>query len=129
MDAGRYGKLVRCKVPEIIKQEGGISITEIVFGQDLLQKLLSTLWEEIAELDRAIQQGAVEKAQEAVVNAQELFQALYHATSVSEAVIERARHEKLAEQGGFLYEKDGTVCGTFLIEVQKPEGGRDGVGN
>lgn len=88
---------------------------------------MSTLWEEVAELDRAIQQDAAEKAQEAVVNAQELFRALYQATSVSETVIERARHEKLAEQGGFLYEKDNILCGAFLVEVQKPEGGRDRV--
>lgn len=93
-----YNKLVRDKIPTIIKESGRKCTFEILNDEDYESKLREKLKEEIEEYLAATIQG---ESLEELADVLEIIHALTetHGSSVQE--IERIRVEKAEERGGF----------------------------
>ncbi|WP_077618320.1 nucleoside triphosphate pyrophosphohydrolase [Bacillus sinesaloumensis] len=102
-----YNKLVRDKIPGIIKTTGKRFRTRKLSEQEYIIELRRKLLEEIAEYEEA---GTDEQALEELADVMEVIKSLaeFHGSSIDE--IERIREMKYVERGGFR-EK------VFLIDV------------
>ena len=77
-----YNKLVRDRIPEIIKAKGGTCKTRILSDEEYAQKLDQKLGEELADLLEVIYACAATQ-------------------NLSPADLERLRADKAAKRGGF----------------------------
>lgn len=104
MSTIRYNKLVRDKIPEIIKDSGKTCTVSTLSDQDYLNMLDAKLNEELAEYQES-------KSMEELADLLEVMQAVAFARGSSISEVEQIRKEKAAKRGGF--EKR-----ILLLEVQ-----------
>lgn len=90
----RYNKLVRDKIPEIIKQKGGNAITHIANNDEFWQKLLEKLNEEVAEFQK-------ENNPEELADILEVIYTLAAAKNITPEQLENMRKNKEKDRGGF----------------------------
>lgn len=96
------GKLVRDRIPEIIRQQGKTPEIVQISGEKLRQALKDKLVEEAEEVRQA------ENILEELADVQEVVDALIEAYGLDPAAVELARADKKAKRGGF-------TSGQFLI--------------
>lgn len=102
-----YNKLVRDKIPEIIKNTGKDFKTEILSNDRYIEELKTKLNEEITEYQETTTDT---NALEELADVLELMHALAGVHGASFDEIEKVRKEKAAKRGGF-------TDRIFLIEV------------
>ncbi|OZU89634.1 phosphoribosyl-ATP pyrophosphohydrolase [Virgibacillus indicus] len=103
-----YNKLVRDRIPEIIKKSGKELKTETLNQDRYILELKKKLYEEVEEYQTA---ATNEDAKEELADVLELMHALacVHGSSIEE--VDKIREEKATKRGGF----DDKI---FLIEVE-----------
>jgi predicted house-cleaning noncanonical NTP pyrophosphatase (MazG superfamily) len=89
-----YRKLVRDKIPEIIKADGGNPVTRILDDKEYLIALVEKLKEELAEF-------ATEFSAEELADIQEVVYALGGAIGKTHEELEAIRLKKAATNGTF----------------------------
>lgn len=89
-----YNKLVRDRIPEIIRADGKQLKTRILDDAEYLEALLKKLEEECAEL-------AESRSIEELADVHEVLLALADALGISHAELEKVRRDKAAKRGGF----------------------------
>ena len=101
----KYNKLVRDRIPEIIKSSGKSCTTEILSAEDYLRMIDAKLDEELAEYHK-------DQNIEELADMLEVIRAGAIARGYTLEDLERVRAEKAAKRGGF--EKK-----ILLVEVQE----------
>ena len=101
----RYNKIVRDRIPEIIKADQKECLTKEVTGTERLNYLLEKLIEESEELTES-------KSIEELADVQEVLNAIAFSLGFALDDLEQARKKKYDERGGF--EK-----GIVLLEVNQ----------
>ena len=89
-----YSKLVRDKIPDIIKDSGRIPVTHILSDEEFLVALEAKLKEEVVEYQD-------DKSLEEMADVLEVLQAICVARGYSLEQLEEKRREKAEERGGF----------------------------
>jgi predicted house-cleaning noncanonical NTP pyrophosphatase (MazG superfamily) len=89
-----YHKLVRDKIPDIIRQDGKICTYSILSDEDYLKLLDEKLNEELAEYQES-------KSMEELADLLEVIRAVAVARGSSPEEIENIRREKAVKRGGF----------------------------
>jgi predicted house-cleaning noncanonical NTP pyrophosphatase (MazG superfamily) len=90
----KYDKLVRDKIPEIIKSKGGLPITHIANDTEYWQKLKEKLQEEVSEFIEA--QNIEEMA-----DILEVVDAIFICKNFDERELKRVKEDKARERGKF----------------------------
>ena len=90
------GKLVRDKIPEIIKNDGKTPIIEILSNEDYLKELDKKLNEEVAEYQ-------ADKSIEEMADVLEVLFAICEGRGHTVAELMQVREAKLEKRGGFKY--------------------------
>ncbi|RME31535.1 hypothetical protein D6789_02380 [Candidatus Woesearchaeota archaeon] len=90
----RYDKLVRDKIPAILKKKGITPIVHRASEEEFGQRLCEKLREEVGEL-------LAKPSEEELADVLEVLSALQSYYGFDEAVIERVRKEKARERGVF----------------------------
>lgn len=90
----QYHKLVRDRIPEIIKSDGKICDWETLSDADYLHLLEEKLNEELAEYQQS-------KSLEELADLLEVMQAVLKARGWTWEELEQVRAEKAAKRGGF----------------------------
>ena len=88
------GKLVRDKIPEIIKNDGKTPIIEILSNEDYLNELDKKLNEEVAEYQ-------ADKSIEEMADVMEVLFAISEARGYSVEELMKVRNSKREKRGGF----------------------------
>lgn len=91
----KYDKLVRDKIPEIIKQNGDTSVTHIANDKEYWQKLKKKLSEEVQEFIES--DGSLEE----FADIMEVLKAIREFKNIDSGEVENIRQEKSAKRGGF----------------------------
>ncbi len=89
-----YNKLVRDRIPEIIRSQGNTCVTEILSQEDYLAMLDAKLTEELAEYRQ-------DHSMEELADLLEVLRACALAHGCTPEELERIRAEKAARRGGF----------------------------
>lgn len=90
----RYDKLIRDKIPEIIKNSGKTCFVEVMDNATYIKYLNLKLHEELAEYES-------DHSLEELADLLEVIYAVAEARGYSISELERARIEKKAARGGF----------------------------
>ena len=90
----KYNKLVRDKIPEIIKKKGAIPITHLASNEEYLQKLKEKLQEEIAEFMK-------DNNSEELADILEVIYAICDYKKINKNKLELLRKKKAKKRGGF----------------------------
>jgi predicted house-cleaning noncanonical NTP pyrophosphatase (MazG superfamily) len=93
----QHGKLVRDRIPDIIRSTGRIPEIRALKGDELVEALLSKLEEETLELRAASPSERIEELADIL----EVVEALAGKFGIDMAAVERAADAKRAERGGF----------------------------
>ena len=88
------GKLVRDKIPEIIKESGKYPITRTLSEEEYLIELDKKLSEEVAEYQ-------ADKSMEEIADIMEVIFAICKARNYSQEQISNIKREKREKRGGF----------------------------
>ena len=104
--AAEYHKLVRDRIPEIIRENGETPVTRQVSGDEYHEFLVEKLHEEVTEFEES---GEVEELADVL----EIIYALREFEDVSADELEAIRQRKADERGGF---EEGIV-----LEEVRPE--------
>ena len=102
-----YNKLVRDRIPEIIRADGKRLKSRVLDDTEHLEALLKKLEEEVAELVEA-------RNVEEMADVHEVLIALAEALHIDRQELEKVRRGKAAKRGGFQQK-------IFLEEVQDAE--------
>jgi predicted house-cleaning noncanonical NTP pyrophosphatase (MazG superfamily) len=94
----RYNKLVRDRIPEIIKSRGGKAVTHYAGTKEYGTKLREKLLEEASELVKAKGKKA---SVEEIADVLEVVLAIGAFLKISPSAIEKVRSKKRKERGGF----------------------------
>ena len=94
MDKILYNKLVRDKIPEIIKQSGKDYEVAVLPDEEYIKKLNEKLLEEVREY---LESGSVEE----IADISEVIYAILAYKNIGISDLERIRLEKLNTHGGF----------------------------
>jgi predicted house-cleaning noncanonical NTP pyrophosphatase (MazG superfamily) len=89
-----YKKLVRDKIPEIIRADGGKPITRVLSNEEHLSELVNKLKEEVAEFEADL-------SIEELADIQEVIIALLKELKIDKEKLEELRIKKAKERGGF----------------------------
>lgn len=89
-----YNKLVRDKIPEIIKASGGQPVTRILKDNEYIAELIKKLREETTEFEE-------ERSLEELADIKEVVIALREALGVGAGELEEIRRDKTAKNGRF----------------------------
>ena len=103
----KYNKIVRDKIPEVIRADQKECIVKLVSGEEKLEYLLEKLLEESNEL-------AESRTVEELADVQEVLNAIASALNITLGDLERVRSSKYNERGGF-------DSGIVLLEVNKKD--------
>jgi len=87
-------KLVRDRIPELIRADGGVVVTRRLSGEDLLLALLDKLEEEVSKVRTA-------PSLEELADVAEVLAALTALLGYSEEELQRARARKREAKGSF----------------------------
>jgi len=90
----RYGKLVRDRVPEVLKRAGVEPVTHVADDSEFFDRLIDKLREETGEL-------AAHATAEELADVLEVVSALREALGLSDDEMERARSDKAEQRGRF----------------------------
>ncbi|MDP1629559.1 MAG: nucleoside triphosphate pyrophosphohydrolase [bacterium] len=90
----KYNKLVRDKIPEIIKKKGGKPVIHIAGGKEYWQKLKEKLREEIEEFDK-------EETIEEMADILEVVAAICGFKKFSKRKLAAVKKQKAKEKGRF----------------------------
>lgn len=90
----KYNKLVRDKIPEIIKSKGAVPITHIASDKEYRQKLKDKLYEEVNEF-------LENPNKEELADILEVVDALCDLYKIDKNKLEQIRKEKAEKRGGF----------------------------
>lgn len=90
----KYNKLVRDKIPEIIKDNGDVAVTHIASDEEYKQRLEAKLQEEVDEF-------LVDNNVEELADILEVVYALGDLFNVDRAELEKMRKEKEEKRGAF----------------------------
>jgi len=90
----RYNKLVRDKIPEIIKNKGAVPITHIASDDEYWQKLKEKLQEEVNEFTK-------DGNDEEIADILEVIYAICDYKKIDKKELELLRKKKVEERGGF----------------------------
>lgn len=90
----KYNKLVRDKIPEIIKQKGGTPITHVADDLEYWQKLKEKLREEVAEFIEA-------ESPEELADVWEVIEAVIEHKKFSQSEVVNIKNKKAKERGKF----------------------------
>ncbi len=90
----KYNKLVRDKIPEIIKKKGTIPITHISSDAEYYKKLKEKLQEEINEFIK-------DENNEELADILEVIYAICDYKKINKKELEQLRKKKAKERGGF----------------------------
>lgn len=89
-----YKKLVRDKIPDIIRKNGEQPITKILNKEEYLEELIKKLKEEIAEFDK-------DRSVEELADIKEVTIAIREALGIHASELEEVRRQKAAKNGRF----------------------------
>ncbi len=89
-----YDKLVRDKIPEVIRRDGGVPYTHFATGSELEASLWNKLDEEVAEFQES-------RDVRELADVLEVVYALADFYGVKPEELEKRRQEKFSERGGF----------------------------
>ena len=90
----KYNKLVRDKIPEIIKSKGAVPITHIASDEEYQQKLKAKLQEEVDEF-------LEDNNKEELADILEVIYALCDLYNFDKDKLEQLRIDKAEKRGGF----------------------------
>jgi predicted house-cleaning noncanonical NTP pyrophosphatase (MazG superfamily) len=90
----KYDKLVRDRIPEIIRKRGGVPLTHTADDPEYGQKLKEKLREEVKEF---LEKDTAEELADIL----EVIEALCAFRGIDREELERLRRQKAAERGGF----------------------------
>ena len=90
----KYNKLIRDRIPEIIKEKGGRAITHIADDKEYWEKLKEKIKEEVEEF-------LAENNKEELADILEVIYAICDFKEFDKEEIERIRKEKAEKRGGF----------------------------
>jgi len=90
----KYDKLVRDKIPEIIKRRGGVPVIHIASDKEYWQKLKEKLKEEIGEFMKNDSEGELADVLEVVY-------AICDFKKIDKEKLDLLRKRKSEEKGGF----------------------------
>ena len=90
----KYNKLVRDKIPEIIKKKGTVPISHIASGDEYWQKLKEKLQEEVNEF-------LEDENDEELADILEVIYAICDFKKIGKDELEVLRKKKAKERGGF----------------------------
>ncbi len=90
----KYGKLVRDKIPEIIKENGDVPITHIADDKEYKELLIKKVQEEVDEFLK-------DPSKEEIADILEVLYAICDLEGTSKEEIELIRKEKAEKRGGF----------------------------
>ncbi|MEU6708992.1 nucleoside triphosphate pyrophosphohydrolase [Streptomyces wuyuanensis] len=94
---GQYGKLVRDRIPQIIREDGAEPVTYVACLEEYRNRLRDKLGEEVAEFLEADDS----KAPEELADVLEVVHALAADLGVDAGQLEKIREAKATERGGF----------------------------
>jgi predicted house-cleaning noncanonical NTP pyrophosphatase (MazG superfamily) len=103
-----YNKLVRDRIPEIIKEQGNTLSTRFLENEEYLNELRTKLQEETNEY---LEAESSTEAIEELADIMELLYALAEVHGVTSERLEQIRAEKAEKRGGFKER-------VYLIEVE-----------
>ena len=90
----KYNKLVRDKIPEIIKKNNEVPVTHIADDEEYWDKLKEKLSEEVGEF---LEEGSIEKLADVL----EVVYAIRDFKKISKEELEKIRVEKAEKRGSF----------------------------
>jgi predicted house-cleaning noncanonical NTP pyrophosphatase (MazG superfamily) len=90
----KYNKLIRDKIPEIIKSKGTVPITHIASDEEYQQKLKAKLQEEVDEF-------LEDNNEEELADILEVIYALCDLYKIDKDKLEQLRKDKAEKRGGF----------------------------
>ena len=90
----KYNKLVRDKIPQIIKDNGQVSVTHIASDDEYAEKLKAKLQEEVNEFLEDLNKEELADILEVVYTLCDLYK-------IDKNKLERIRKEKAEKRGGF----------------------------
>lgn len=94
MKTMNYNKLVRDKIPEIIKQGGGTPFTEILSDEEYIKMLNEKLLEEVKEY---LESGIVDE----LADISEVIYAILAYKNITLEEFQKIRFKKFENRGGF----------------------------
>ncbi len=103
----KHNKLVRDKIPDIIKASGSEAKTRVLKDDEYRQELIKKLLEEVAEF-------AADESAEELADVLEVILTLRENMGLGEEDLDKVRSKKLKERGGFKNK-------IFLEETSAPE--------
>lgn len=90
----KYNKLIRDKIPEIIKNKGKVPITHLAKDKEYWQKLKEKLQEEVDEFMK-------DENSEELADILEVVYAICDYKKINKRELEQLRKKKVKERGGF----------------------------
>ena len=90
----KYRKLVRDKIPAIIKRTGRRPVTRVLDDKEYVEQLLEKLCEEINEFDE-------DRNAEELADVVEVLMALANALGISQQELKKVRNKKALQRGTF----------------------------
>lgn len=103
-----YKKLVRDKIPDIIRSQGNTAVTRVLTGKEFSEYLAKKLSEEVQEF---LTDGTVEE----LADIYEVILAILRHKNVTFESFEELRMQKLLERGGF---SEGVFLDAVIEEGQ-----------
>lgn len=107
----KYQKLVRDKIPEIIRENGEVPVTKELKGEQYKQALMDKLLEEASEV---VEAGIHEELIKEIGDVQEVLAAIVKAHGLDSDEIEKLRRERAESRGAF-------DAGVYLQTVDENE--------
>ena len=89
-----YDKLVRDRIPEIIRGRGAEPVTRVADREEYVDRLVAKLGEEVAEF-------VASREPEELADVMEVLYALAAAQGLDEDALEKLRRDKREQRGGF----------------------------
>ena len=106
----RYAKLIRDKVPELIRRQGAVPTVRQLEGVELKDELLNKLVEEAEDLQKAFKRKQL-NFEEQLADVLEVIDKIKREWSISDDELQKIKELKKQTHGGF---EDGV----FLENVQ-----------